>query len=133
MNIIFLINLIVSLFYINGKSIILSFNRVTIEESLGKKSINDYISYDIYTNLYMGTPPQKVTHFIQPHESIFQFKKQELLYNIKKFDDSITQIEKQIFSFFYPENSSSYNKKEYYSENYRFNIFNKSETIEVKD
>ena len=97
MNIVFLINLIVSLFYINGKSIILSFNRVTIEESLGKKSINDYISYDIYTNLYMGTPPQKVTHFIQPHESVFQFKKQELLYNIKKFDNSITQIEKQIF------------------------------------
>ena len=81
MNIIFLINLIVSLFYINGKNIILSFNRVTIEESIGKKSINDYISYDIYTNLYMGT----------------QFKKQELLYNIKKFDNSITQIEKQIF------------------------------------
>ena len=133
MNILFLINIIVSIYFINNKNIILPFKRVTFEKYTGTKTINDFISYDIYTDIYMGTPPQKVTHFINPQENVYQLKRHEFYYNIKKFNDSVTQIQKELFSLFYPENSSSYHKNGYYSENYIFNTYNKDETIEVKD
>ena len=70
MNILFLFNIIVYIYFINTKNIILSFKRVIIENFSGKKTINDYISFDIYTAIYMGNPPQKLTHFINPHESV---------------------------------------------------------------
>ena len=133
MNIFFSINIIVSIYFINSKNIILPFKRVSFEKYTGIKTINDFISYDIYTDIYMGTPPQKVTHFINPQESVYQLKRHEFYYNIKKFNDSITQIQKELFSLFYPENSSSYHKNGYYSENYIFNRYNKNEAIEVKN
>ena len=133
MNIIILFIIIVLIFYIYGKNVILNFQRLTFGKLTGRSTINDYISYDLYTYLYMGNPQQKVFHFIEPHESVFQFKKQEISYNIKKFNNSIIDSQKDIITYFYPENSISYNKKDYFSENYLFNIYNSTDTIEAKD
>ena len=88
MNIIFFIYFIYSFFFIYNKNIILPFKRVLLEAFSGNKTINDYINYDLYTDLYMGTPPQKVTHFIEPDENIFQFKRQGFQYNKNKFNSS---------------------------------------------
>ena len=79
------------LFFIKGyfKRIILSLNKISFEKYYGTKVIDEFINYDIYTNLLVGTPPQKVTHFIEPNDSIFQFKKLSFQYNIRKFNTSI--------------------------------------------
>ena len=133
MNIIFWINIIASIFYTHGKNIVLNFQRLTFDKLTGKSSIIDYISYDIYTYLYMGTPLQKVFHYIQPHEGVYQFKKQDIKYNNNKFRDSIIDSQKNIINYFNPENSLSYNVSESFSENFLFNIYNSTNTIEVKD
>ena len=120
---------IISLFLIQSKNIILPFNRVSFEAFIGQKLIDDYINYDIYTDILMGTPKQKVTHFIDPNDSIFQFKKRSLQYNDKKFNSSIAQIESEIFSSFDSEKSSTYIG--YYSETFIFNTYNNKSEIEV--
>ena len=120
--------LIFTLFLINCKNIILPIKRVSFEKFIGKKTIDDYINYSIYTELYVGTPPQKVTHFIEPNDSIFQFKKISLQYNTNKFNNSIYIIENEVFYLFHTEKSSSYNG--YYSDTFFFNNYN-NKTIEV--
>ena len=120
--------IIFTLFLINCKNIILPIKRVSFEKFTGKKTIDDYISYSMYTELYVGTPPQKVTHFIEPNDSIFQFRKVPLQYNSNKFNNSVYIIEKEEFSLFYTENSSSYTG--YYSDIFIFND-NYNKTIEV--
>ena len=127
------INILFSIILINSKNIILPFKRVSFEKFIGEKTVNDYISYNIYTDIYMGTPPQKVTHFIEPHESLFQFKKQDLEYNIKKFNNSICKIEKKLFSLYNSDNSSSYHYKEYFSDNFLFESYDSNKKVEVKD
>ena len=122
---------IISLFLIKSKNIILPFNRVSFEVFIGQKLIDDYINYDIYTDILMGTPHQKVTHFIEPNDSIFQFKRRSLQYNDKKFNSSIVQFESNIFSSFNSEESSTYTG--YYSETFLFNSFNSKSEIEVPD
>ena len=82
----------------------------------------------------MGTPPQKVTHFIEPHENIFQFKRQGFQYNQNKFNSSfIIQIEKEFFSLYYPNISLSYVGGNYFSDNYTLNTYKNNTTINIKD
>ena len=133
MKLIFLINIISSIFYIYNKNIILPFKRVSFEKFTGINSIDNYINYDIYTDIYMGTPPQKVTHFIKPHESVFLFKKEGILYNIKKFNSSITRIEKDFLSLYYSDKSSSYHSSSSFSDNFTFSILNSKKTVQIKD
>ena len=59
-------------FFFSCKNIILPFNKITIENFSGIKSIEDLISYNIYSNVSMGTPPQKVAHFIDQTDYSFQ-------------------------------------------------------------
>ena len=109
------------IFLIYSKNIILSFKRVSFEKFIGKKTLDDYINYDIYTDLLMGTPPQKVTNFIEPSDSVFQFKKKPLQYNENKFNKSITKIETEQFSLFNSNKSSTY--LGFYSDNFIFNSY----------
>ena len=125
----FTIMSIISLFLIHSKDIFLPFNRVSFEKFIGHKIIDDYINYDIYTEILMGTPPQKVTHFIEPNDSIFQFKRRFLQYNEKKFNSSIAQIESDIFSSFDSEKSLTF--MGYYSETFIFNTDNSKSNMEV--
>ena len=113
MNIIFSFILI----YCNCQNIILNFKRLSFNKLKGKENIDDYINYDIYTDLFVGTPPQKVTHFIDPNDCIFQFKKLLFEYNPKKFNKSyINQIKQEYFSLYNSSKSSTY--KGYYSDNF---------------
>ena len=59
--IVIILNLI---FLIHSKNIVLPFKKITIEDFNGRKTIDDLISYHIYTNITMGTPHQIVAHFI---------------------------------------------------------------------
>ena len=80
------------------------FNRVSFEAFIGQKLIDDYINYDIYTDILMGTPPQKVTHFIEPNESIFQFKRRTLQYNDKKLIFLLLKLSRIYFLYLIQKN-----------------------------
>ena len=126
------INIIIALLYkYYCNNIILDFKRVSYNNMIIIKNIDDYINYDIYTELLVGTPPQKVTYFIEPNDSAFQFKKLSLYYNKNKFNNSyINQIQKEYFHSFNSSKSSSY--KGYFSENFTFNK-NYNENINIPD
>jgi len=117
---------------INSKNIILNINRVSFQNFIGEKKIDDYINYDIYTEIKVGTPPQKVTHFIIPNDRIFQFKKIEINYNDNKFNNSVTKFFENQFFLFNSDKSSTY--LGYFSDNFIFNnndneIYNLNFTI----
>ena len=117
---------------INSKNIILNINRVSFQDFIGEKKIDDFINYDIYTEIKVGTPPQKVTHFIIPNDRIFQFKKIEINYNNNKFNTSITKFFEKKFFLFNSDKSSTYTGS--FSDNFIFNdngneIYNLNFTI----
>ena len=112
---------------INSKKIILNINRVSFQNFIGDIIIDDFINYDIYTELKVGTPPQKVTHFIIPNDRIFQFKKKDVNYNKNKFNDSVEKYLKNLFFLFDSDKSSSF--EGYFSDN--FILDTDDDTIEI--
>ena len=69
-----------------SKNIVLPFQKISIENFNGRKTIDDLISFYIYTNISMGTPPQIVAHFLDQKEYAFHFKKRMLSYNNRKIN-----------------------------------------------
>ena len=131
MFIIYIISIISLYNYCVCKNIVLSIKRISYEKILGKAVIDDYINYDIYTELQIGTPPQRVSLFIEPNDSVFQFKKFSLQFNINKFNASfITNIEKNYLSLFNSNKSSSH--KGYYSDNFIFSTYD-NKTLVIPD
>ena len=120
-------------FFFSCKNIILPFNKITIENFSGIKSIEDLISYNIYSNVSIGTPPQKVAHFIDQTDYSFQFKKKLITYGNNKFSPFLNQYE-SLSNFWFKEGQSSTFKQEeatgFCSDIYYFNTLNK-DTIET--
>ena len=126
-----ILNIIIFFINCHCKNIILNIKKLSFEKFYDIKSIDEYINYDIYTDLFIGTPPQKVTNFIEPNDSVYQFKKITLQYNNQKFNTSfISKIEESTFSLFNSNKSSSY--KGYYSDNFIFTTY-ENKTLEVQD
>ena len=122
---------IINYFYcINSKSIILPFNKITIENFSQSKTINDLINYNIYANISMGTPPQIVAHFIDQNDYWYYFQKQLLSHKAAKSKEIIKNFE-NLKNFWFSENiSSTYilNKKElYFSDTYYFQSLNNTQ------
>ena len=57
--------------YIYGQSLVFPFKKLTIEYLQASKSISDFIDFNIYTNISMGTPPKSVGHFITNSDQMF--------------------------------------------------------------
>ena len=115
---------------INAKNIILNINRISFENFIGENKVDDFINYDIYTEIEVGTPPQKVTHFIEPNDKIFQFKKIDIHYNNNKFNNSVSKFFENRLSLFNSSKSSSYIGS--FSDNFIF-INNDMQNIDVKN
>lgn len=115
-------------FFFSCKNIILPFNKITIENFSGIKSIEDLISYNIYSNVSMGTPPQKVAHFIDQTDYSFQFKKKLITYGNNKFSPFLRQYE-SLSNFWFKEDKSTTFKQEditgFCSDIYHFNTLSK--------
>ena len=130
--IIILINLIS---FLNSKNIILPFNKLTIGDFNGLKTIDDLINYNIYTNISIGTPPQEVAHFIDPTSYNFNFQKKLVTYGNNKFSPYLKQYENLTNFWFKEKQSSTFkeNKKTgFYSDIYYFNNL-KNETIKTSN
>ena len=115
---------------INTKNIILNINRISFENFVGENKIDDFINYDIYTEIQVGTPPQKVTHFIEPNDRIFQFKKIDIQYNSNKFNNSVSTFFENRFYLFNSSKSSTYTGS--FSDNFILND-NDNKNIQVKN
>ena len=68
-----LILFILYLNYIELKNIPLHFKKLTIEYLNETKSIYDFIDFEIYTNISMGTPKKNVAHFIYKSNRQFYY------------------------------------------------------------
>jgi len=131
-------------FLYKGKNIVLPFNKITIENFNGRKSIDDYIDYYLYTNISMGTPPQIVSHFILQSEYYFNFKKKtSLSYNFLKYSQFLNK--ENLSNFWFDNNKSSTfiinDKEEVFKDIYYFytlnnkiiKVENLSHNIELKE
>ena len=117
------------LFFCRTKNIILPFRKISIENFNDKKTIKDLITYSIYTNISMGTPPQIVAHFIEQNEFAYHFRTKILSNDKKKISGYYN-----LSNFWYNIKKSSTfvnNESEgYYSDVFYFNTMNHTK-IEV--
>ena len=119
--------LIIKLFYLYQlKNIILPFQKITIEDFNGRKTINDIIAYNIFTNISIGTPPQIIAHFINQNENFFQFKKIKLSYYHAKMNKFLGDFENLTNFWFDSEKSSTFfiDNENVCSDIYYFNSLN---------
>ena len=79
---------IINIFYlINTKNVVLPFKKITIETFKQNKTINDLITYNIYTPIKLYQEPQYVAFFIDQNEASFYLKKRLLSFNSTKSND----------------------------------------------
>lgn len=125
-----IIQIINAFYFINCNNIILPFNRLTIELFNQKKTINDLINYNIYTNISMGTPPQIVAHFIDQNDYWYYFQKKFISHRTFKSRDIEKEFENLTNFWFFENNSYTYNlnKKEgIFSDVYYFQTLNNTQ------
>ena len=122
--IILFVNIII---FNNSKNIILPFQKISIEDFNGRNTIDDLITFNIYTNISMGTPPQIVAHFIEQDDYCFNFKKRILSYNNVKASQFLENFENLTNFWFDNRKSSTFiidNDKGFCSDVYYFNTLN---------
>ena len=122
---IFYINI---LYFSQNKNIILPFKKITIEDFNGNNTINDLITYNIYTNISMGTPPQTVAHFFDQNDFSFYFQKKMLSHQYIK-TKTLDNYDKKTNFWFNNKNSSTFimkDKDSFSTETFYFNTLNNS-------
>ena len=92
-----------------SKNLFFPFKKLTIEYLNESKSISDFISFNIYTNVSMGTPPKKVAHFILQSNQFFSYRAMKLHYHSSSdFDKIEEEIRKALDIFYITKNSSTF-------------------------
>ena len=139
MSFINIIHFIILFYNYYGKNIVLPLKKISIENFNGKgKTINDLLSFLIFTNITMGTPPKPCAHIIEQNQDIFLYKRFQLSYNLKKYDKDLEQKIINTTNFLYiSENSTSFNLIDgyymIYSDIFYFQNLNNNQTkIELK-
>jgi len=129
-----LILFIIYLNYIEQKNIALPFKKLTIEYLDEIKSISDFINFEIYTNISMGTPQKNVAHFICMSNKFFCYDKFRLQHTTNPdFDKIQKEIENSLDIFYNIHNSSTFevvnSTFNFYSDIYHFSDLQKTEKI----
>ena len=100
---------IISFLLIRTKNIVLPFKKLTIQYLEENKTISDFIEFNIYANLSIGTPPQNVGHFIPQNGNFFSFGVINLVDNIsQEYDNIQKEIENSLNIFYSTEKSNSF-------------------------
>ena len=138
-----LLFIIINFFYIiNSKNVVLPLKKITIETFKDDKTINDYISYNIYALIKLYQDSQFVAFFIEQNEASF-YLKQKLLslnstksreimkkylnlpdfwFNKNKFMEIVNCDYKHIYSEVFYFNTLD--NREVVVDNFKFNIYN---------
>ena len=93
---------IINIYLLQTKNIVLPFKKLTIEYLKEIKSISDFISFNIYTNISMGTPKQNVAHFITNDKNkLFYYDIFQLYqHQNEEFNATQKEIENSLNSYF---------------------------------
>ena len=129
-----LILFIIYLNYFEQKNIALPFKKLTIEYFYKTKSISDFINFEIYTNISMGTPQKNVAHFICMSNKFFYYDKFRLQHTTDPDLDKIQkEIENSLDIFYNIHNSSTFevvnSSFNFYSDIYHFFDLQQAEKI----
>ena len=91
------------------KNLLFPFKKLTIEYLNKTKSISDFIDFNIYTNISMGTPKRSVAHFITDNDQLFYYNDLRLhSHSSKEYNEIQNKIENSINIYYTPDNSSSF-------------------------
>ena len=129
-----LILFIIYLNYAEQKNIVLPFKKLTIEYFEETKSISDFINFNIYSNISMGTPQKNVAHFICMSNRFFYYDKFRIQHTKSPDLDKIEkEIENSLDIFYNIHNSSTFviidSSLKFYSEIYHFYDLKQTEKI----
>ena len=129
-----LILFIIYLNYAEQKNIALPFKKLTIEYFEETKSISDFINFNIYSNISMGTPQKNVAHFICMSNRFFCYDKFRIQHTKSPDLDKIEkEIENSLDIFYNIHNSSTFviidSSLKFYSEIYHFYDLKQTEKI----
>ena len=129
-----LILFIIYLNYAEQKNIALPFKKLTIEYFEETKSISDFINFNIYSNISMGTPQKNVAHFICMSNRFFYYDKFRIQHTKSPDLDKIEkEIENSLDIFYNIHNSSTFviidSSLKFYSEIYHFYDLKQTEKI----
>ena len=129
-----LILFIIYLNYAEQKNIALPFKKLTIEYFEETKSISDFINFNIYSNISMGTPQKNVAHFICMSNRLFYYDKFRIQHTKSPDLDKIEkEIENSLDIFYNIHNSSTFviidSSLKFSSEIYHFYDLKQTEKI----
>ena len=129
-----LILFIIYLNYTEQKNIALPFKKLTIEYFEETKSISDFINFNIYSNISMGTPQKNVAHFICMSNRFFCYDKFRIQHTKSPDLDKIEkEIENSLDIFYNIHNSSTFviidSSLKFSSEIYHFYDLKQTEKI----
>ena len=95
--------------FFQPKNLCFPFKKLTIEYLNKTKSISDFIKFNIYSNISMGTPKKSVAHFITNADQLFYYNKLRLhSHSSIEYNEIQNKIENSINIYYMPEDSSSY-------------------------
>ena len=97
--------IIIFLYIFNCKNIVLPFKKITVETFKQNKTVNDLISYNIYTTIEVCPDSQNVGFFIDQNEPSFYLKKRLLSFNTSKSNEVMKQYQ-SMQSFWFDKQKS---------------------------
>ena len=90
-------------------NLLFPFKKITIEYLNETKSISDFINFNIYTNITMGTPRKNVGHFIKNSDNSFYYDTLQLHYTGRADYEKIQkEIENSVGFYYLSKESSSF-------------------------
>ena len=105
-----MIFLFISFLYIKlskSNNLVFPFKKLTIESLNETKTISDFIQFNIYTEIPMGSPKKNVAHFIVANDGLFEFSGLLIHYTEKAEYDKIQKNIENSYNLFYRTNDSS--------------------------
>ena len=91
------------------KNLFFPFKKLTIESLNKTKSISDFINFNIYTNISMGTPKKPVAHFITNTDQLFHYNDLRLhSHSSKEYNEIQNKIENSMNIYYTPKKSTSF-------------------------
>ena len=113
-------------------NLLFPFKKITIEYLNQSKSISDFINFNIFTNISMGTPKKNVAHFIKNNDNSFYYDTLQLHYTGRQDYNQIQkEIENSVSFYYFANDSSSYEVKDdffgLFSDSYIFYDLNQKE------
>jgi len=127
-----ILHIINNLYIFKCKNIVLPFKKITIETFKKDKTINDLISYNIFTTLEVGIDPQLVAFLIDQNEASFYLRERLISFNSTKLNE-VKKLYYNMSNFWFDKFKSQEIKRcDFYQFCSEFFYFNTSNNTRVE-